>query len=156
QLERLGAREASDTALAAAGLSFTNLGPGRNKIFMRGLSDGASSGRTVATVGVYYDDSRVVFGAPNPDLSLVDADIVEVVRGPQGALYGDGAVGGVFRLVPRAPDLRRAEGFASARIEAAEPGNVGSSIAGVVSAPLVEDRLGARFVAYRDVTAGWL
>ena len=77
-LQRLHATSATDLTESVSGIGFTNLGPGRNKIMIRGLSDGAFSGRTESTVGVYVEDSRITYGAPDPDLKLVD--IERVVR----------------------------------------------------------------------------
>ncbi|MEJ0022824.1 MAG: secretin and TonB N-terminal domain-containing protein [Alphaproteobacteria bacterium] len=74
-----GARGASDLPADAAGLTVTNVGPGRNKLIVRGMSDGAFSGNAQSTVGIYFDESRLTYGAPDPDLLLSD---VEAVRNP--------------------------------------------------------------------------
>ncbi|KAK0340493.1 hypothetical protein LTR94_030282, partial [Friedmanniomyces endolithicus] len=88
-----------------AGLTVTNLGPGRNKLFVRGLADSALTGQTQAMVGLYLDDTRLTYDAPDPDLRLVDLERVELLRGPQGTLYGAGSIGGVLKLVSREPEL---------------------------------------------------
>jgi outer membrane receptor protein involved in Fe transport len=69
----------------------TQLGPGRNKLFIRGVADSSFTGPTQATVGQYLGDVRLNYNAPDPDLNLYDIARVEVVEGPQGTLYGAGS-----------------------------------------------------------------
>ncbi len=155
-LDKTGVRQTADIAFDAAGITLTNLGSGRNKIIIRGLSDGAFSGRTQATVGNYFGDSRITYGAPDPDLELVDIASVEVLRGPQGALYGAGPIGGVFQIVPRSPDLKTFGGSLSAGVRAVKGGGVGNSVEAVLNVPLVDGRAGLRAVLYDRRTVGWL
>ena len=96
---------ARDLAADLAGITVTNLGPGRNKILIRGLSDGALTGATQSTVGIYLDDARITYNAPDPDLKLIDVQEVDILRGPQGDLYGSGSIGGIYRIVTNKPDL---------------------------------------------------
>ncbi|WP_163278767.1 Plug domain-containing protein, partial [Enterobacter hormaechei] len=71
-----------------ASLASTHLGPGRNKLFIRGIADSSFVGPTQATVGQYWGNSRITYSAPDPDLKLYDIGRVEVLEGPQGTLYG--------------------------------------------------------------------
>ena len=71
-IDRLGARSFADAATQFPGVAETNLGPGRDKIFIRGISDGAFTGRTQATVGLYLDEVPITYNAPDPDLRLAD------------------------------------------------------------------------------------
>ena len=155
-LDQMGARQSTDLASAIAGLTFTNLGPGRNKIVVRGLSDGAFSGRTESIIGIYLDDARITYGAPDPDLKLVDIERAEILRGPQGALYGGGSIGGVYRITPRAPVLTKFGGSIDASVESSRDGGIGNGLDGVLNLPIVPGRLGFRVVGYRDEVAGWL
>ena len=155
-LQRLHATSATDLTESVSGIGFTNLGPGRNKIMIRGLSDGAFSGRTESTVGVYVEDSRITYGAPDPDLKLVDIERVEILRGPQGALYGGGSIGGIYRITPAPPDLEKPSGFLTASGEGVEDGGVGDAVEGMINLPIVRDRIGLRLVAYRENAPGWL
>ena len=97
RLRDAGPRDTNDIAALVAGLAFTNLGEGRDKLLLRGISDGALTGRAQSTVGIYLDDTRITYAAPDPDLQLVDIGAVEVLRGPQGALYGAGSIGGMVK-----------------------------------------------------------
>ena len=155
-LDRLGAKSFSDVALQVAGVAETNLGPGRDKIFIRGLSDGAFTGRTQSTVGLYLDEVPITYNAPDPDLRLTDVERVEVLRGPQGTLYGAGSIGGIVRIVPRAPDPTRfsgaigVEGEINARQDHAFGGEA------MLNAPLLNGRAAVRAVAYVDDIPGYL
>jgi outer membrane receptor protein involved in Fe transport len=155
-LERVGARQTSDITFDAAGVTSTNLGPGRNKILVRGLSDGAFSGRTQSTVGVYFDDSRITYGAPDPDLQLVDVQAVELLRGPQGALYGAGPISGIYHVISNPPDTARYEGSVQVGTDVVRGGAAGNAIEGVFNAPMAAGRAGLRVTGYRQVNGGWL
>ncbi|HQR90697.1 MAG TPA: Plug domain-containing protein, partial [Caulobacter sp.] len=106
-LQREAFTSLADLSAQVAGMTVTNLGPGRDKILLRGLSDGAFTGQTQSMVALYLDDVPITDSAPDPDLRLADIERVEVMRGPQGTLYGGGSLGGVVRTATRKPDLDR-------------------------------------------------
>ena len=93
---------------------------------------------------------------PTPDLRLVDMAQVELLKGPQGPLYGTGALGGVFRLVPARPDLATAGGSIRTGATATAHGTAAGEVDAVLNLPIVPDRLGARAVAYRAGQGGWI
>jgi len=155
-LERLGGDSFQDVAAQFVGVTVTNLGPGRNKIFVRGLSDGSFTGKTQSTVGLYLDDLPITYDAPDPDLRLVDVDRVEVLRGPQGTLYGSGSIGGIVRIVTAKPDPAGRAAWAEAGIEATEHGAESSSWAAMLNLPLLSGRSALRAVAYRDEVGGFI
>jgi len=149
-----GRRDTADLATRLSGVTITNLGPGRNKIYVRGLADGPLTGQTQATVGLYLDGARLTYDVPDPDLRLIDIERVELLRGPQGTLYGAGTIGGILQIVTRAPDptAYSAEIFAGAAV--AEGAGVSRSVDLVVNAPLLRNRLAVRAVGYNEVIAG--
>ena len=156
EIERLGARSFSEVALQFPGVAETNLGPGRDKIFVRGISDGAFTGRTQSTVGLYLDEVPITYNAPDPDLRLTDVDRVEVLRGPQGTLYGSGSIGGIVRIVAQRPDSRAPA--ASVLIEGMtnQHGDQSGGAEVVLNVPLWKQRAAVRAVAYVDELAGYL
>jgi iron complex outermembrane receptor protein len=156
QIRRTRASDVGQTTGQLAGVLTTNLGPGRDKLLIRGLSDGAFTGRTRSTVSTYLDDAPINYNAPDPDLRLVDIDRVEVVRGPQGALYGSGSLAGIYRIVTAKPDLQEPAFGASASLSSTRGGDPSREIDGYVSLPLVRDRIGIRLVAYEEVQGGYL
>ena len=155
-LQTAGAVDIDDVASQLASFSTTNLGPGRNKILLRGLSDGVFTGRTQSTVGVYLDDVPITYNAPDPDLHIGDLDTVEVLRGPQGTLYGGGAMSGIYRIVTRKPELDEVSGAFRGGVADTQGGGLSNQVEGIVNAPLVKDRLAIRAMAYQDVEGGYI
>jgi outer membrane receptor protein involved in Fe transport len=156
QIESTRAIDVGQTVGQLAGVLTTNLGPGRDKLLVRGLSDGAFTGRTRSTVGTYLDDAPINHNAPDPDLRLVDIDRIEVVRGPQGALYGSGAIAGIYRIVTTKPDLRNAAFGASASLATTEGGDNSRELDAYASLPIIPDHVAVRLVAYEDIQGGYL
>ncbi len=143
-------------ASLVAGMTVTNLGPGRDKILLRGLSDGVFTGRTQSTVSLYLDDVPLTYNAPDPDLRLIDVDAVEVLRGPQGVLYGAGSIGGVVHIITRKPDLERYSASLDATGSSTDGGTPSSVVEGVVNLPLLQDRIALRIAAYREADGGYI
>jgi len=137
-------------------LASTNLGTGRNKIFIRGVADSSFNGPSQAIVGQYLGDVRLTFNAPDPDLQLYDIRRVEVLEGPQDTLYGTGALGGVLRVVPNAPDPSHAAASLSGGVMATAHGNPGGDLSGTINLPLVPGRLTLRAVGYAAVEGGYI
>jgi outer membrane receptor protein involved in Fe transport len=135
-------------------LASTNLGPGRNKTFIRGIADSSFSGPTQATVGLYLGDLRLTYSAPEPDLRLYDIDRIEVLEGPQGTLYGAGTLGGVIRVTPNAPDATAVHGSASGGVSATQGGQSGYDVGGTINLPIARDRVALRVTGYSQREGG--
>ncbi len=154
------AREAltslADLTGQVAGMTVTNLGPGRDKILLRGLSDGAFTGQAQSMVALYLDDVPITYSAPDPDLRLADIERVEVMRGPQGTLYGGGSLGGVLRIATRKPDLDRYEANVLAGLAYTWDGGIGGELEATANIPIAPGRVALRAVAYRDTQNGYI
>ena len=137
-------------------LSSTHLGTGRNKLFVRGVADSSFNGPTQSTVGQYLGETRLNYNAPDPDLRLYDIDRVELLPGPQGALYGAGSMGGIVRVVPNAPVFDRTEGSVSVGASATQHGEPGLDAAAVINLPLFPDRAAFRAVGYAMREGGYI
>lgn len=159
QLRDSGAKSLADYVSALPGLDLNSNGnPGYGDISMRGVTTGR---QTVATVGVYVDDVAVgsssgwVKGSKTSlDMSLLDLQQIEVLRGPQGTLYGAGAMGGLIKYVTHEPDptlLSGSVGLATSRLRG---GSSGWTAQAVVNAPLIEDKAAVRVAAFRDRLPG--
>jgi outer membrane receptor protein involved in Fe transport len=120
----------------AATVSSTYLGSGRNKLFIRGIADSSFTGPTQATVGQYFGDLRLSYNAPDPDLRLSDMERVEILEGPQGTLYGAGSLGGIIRLVPRAPEPGETSLVLSGGASAIAQGEPGGDAHATMNLPL--------------------
>lgn len=137
-------------------LTSTSLGPGRDKLFIRGVADSSFNGPSQSTVGQYLGDVRLTYNAPDPNLNLYDIGRVEVLEGPQGTLYGTGSLGGAIRWVPNAPDTARMSATVSAGGVATSTGGTGGDAAAMANIPVVSDRLAVRAVGYASYQPGYI
>ena len=136
-LERGGLGGTEKIMQRAATVSSTYLGSGRNKLFIRGIADSSFTGPTQATVGQYFGDLRLSYNAPDPDLRLSDMERVEILEGPQGTLYGAGSLGGIIRLVPRAPEAGETSLVVSGGTSLLAQGEPGGDVHATMNLPLV-------------------
>jgi iron complex outermembrane receptor protein len=158
-LERQHATTFADFAGLAPGLSLQQSNPGESRIVLRGINTGGAS----PTVGVYIDETP--FGSSTgltngaalaADIDPFDLERVEVLRGPQGTLYGANSLGGVLRFITAAPALSRYEVRGQAGIETVDgAGSVGSSANGVVNVP-IGDSLAVRASGFYRETPGFI
>jgi outer membrane receptor protein involved in Fe transport len=146
-LQAIGAKNFEDVAHTVPGLSFSNAIPGQETVTMRGVA--ANSGD--ATVAFYLDDiplpsggagagSQVAQSLGGPDPRIFDINRVEVLRGPQGTLYGASSMGGTIRFVTNQPKLDRVEGNVAAELGSTD-GAGGANYQGtaVVNVPVAAD-----------------
>jgi outer membrane receptor protein involved in Fe transport len=159
QLEAQGITSLNDVGYQTPGISEKNSGPGQTEYEMRGIS---SAGGTSPTVGFYLDDVPLTSPAEGlegkvvVDPSLYDLNRVEVLRGPQGTLYGSGSMGGTIRLITNQPDP--ASFAASTKVSGSDTQDGGGnySVNAMVNLPLVTDRLALRIVGTDTYTSGWI
>jgi iron complex outermembrane recepter protein len=137
-------------------ISGTNLGPGRNKLFIRGISDSSFTGPTQATVGLYLGDLRLTYNAPDPDLRLYDIEQIEVIEGPQGTLYGAGSLGGIVRFIPKPPTSDAIKVAAIAGVSSIKGGATGYDGAASLNLPIARDVLAIRVLGYQQLEGGYI
>src|SRR5947209_3653988 len=102
ELRDRGAETIEDIAANVAGFSVQNLGPGQSQVAMRGISSGQivrDQPGVKEQVGVYLDESVISMSLFTPDVDLFDMNRVEVLRGPQGTLFGSGSESGTVRYI---------------------------------------------------------
>lgn len=155
-LKRLYGGLDNNAIFGMIGLSATNQGDSRDKLIIRGLSDGPFSGRTQALVSTYLDNARMNYNAPEPGLKLVDISSIEVLRGPQGTLYGSGSMGGIYRLVTNKPQFNQYHGKASSTYKITEDGSASREYSAMLNIPLIKDRMAMRGVAYYEKAGGYI
>src|SRR5205823_587441 len=107
-------------------------------------------------VGLYLDDVPITYNAPDPDLRLADIDRVEVLRGPQGTLYGSGSIGGIVRIVTARPDLSRVLGEVSVEGMATQHGAPSYGLEAMANLPVAAGRAAIRAVVYSDERGGYI
>jgi iron complex outermembrane receptor protein len=141
---------------ATEGLALTGQGPGRNRLFIRGVADSAFNGESQSTVAVMLDDARLTYSAPDPDIRLVDVNRVEILKGPQGSLYGTGALGGIYHIVTNRAALDSTSLKATLGGEAVGNGGFGYSGSAIANLPLIHDRAALRLIGYYAEEPGWV
>lgn len=137
-------------------LSTSHLGPGRNKIYARAISDGSHNGFMQSNLGLYLGEQRLGFAAPDPNLQLFDMERVELLLGPHGTLYGSGAMAGVLRLQPKMPDLYDRQAAILVEGASVAGGAVGGTVQAMINKPIVTDSLAVRAVAYQISDPGYM
>lgn len=132
------------------GIQAEDEGPGEKRFIIRGVNLAGST-----SVGLYYDDVATSGwgqggnGDGQPDFRVLDLERIEILRGPQGTLYGAGSVGGTIRFVTNKPNMREFEGGLNADFAGVgQGGGANYAFDGVIDIPLVEDRLGLRAVGF--------
>ena len=157
-LERQQARSFLDYAQLVPGFTVTQDNPGETRLILRGINTG-SVGSTVAT---YVDDTP--FGASGSlsngailagDFDTFDVARVEVLRGPQGTLYGSNSLGGVLKFITNEPNMKRVELRGQAGIETTQYGEIGYLGNAVVNVPLADD-IAVRASGFYRKTGGYL
>ena len=159
ELQDRGITDISSIVQSVPGVSMKSSGPGQTELEIRGLT---SSGGNSATVGFYLDDipltapAATVNGKVVIDPNLYDLNRVEVLRGPQGTLYGSGSLGGTIKLIPNAPDPRAFDAsgeFIEGHTDGGDTLN--SGINAMVNLPLT-DSAALRIVGSQEHLSGWI
>ena len=148
-LENKAATRFTDYAASIPNLSFSVAGVGPSSgraIAVRGIAD-------VNTTGFYIDDSPL---SESLDPRILDVERIEVLRGPQGTLYGARSLGGTVRLITIQPDASEFSG----RLHGAVSGTTNTDRAnyqldGAINVPIVKDRIGVRIIGLRQYDAGY-
>ncbi len=161
-LANLGVQSVRDYATLTPGLTVQDsASPGYGKIFIRGLTTGGL--QQSATTVYYIDDVPFTASSANgggafiaPDPELTDIERIEVLKGPQGTLYGASSLGGVIRLVSKSPDASGFSGSARAEMTAIDGGGVGYSASATLNVPLVTDRLAVRATGFYREAPGYV
>ncbi|MDO7843804.1 TonB-dependent receptor [Sphingomonas immobilis] len=134
----------------------TQLGPGRNKLFVRGIADSSFNGATQSTASVYFGDVQLSYSGADPDIKLVDVSRLEILEGPQGTLYGAGSIGGIVRITPNPVDLTKVGGAIGLGGVATLHGTPGYDASAVLNLPIVKNVAGVRLVGYRMRDGGYI
>lgn len=157
-LERQQATSFADYTALVPGLSVQQKNPGESRVVLRGVNTGGAS----PTVGIYLDE--IPFGSSTGltdgaglagDFDPFDLARLEVLRGPQGTLYGANALGGVLRFITAPPVLGKTEVRGQVGIETVDDGGTGWSANGIVNVPL-GDRLAVRATGFYRKTPGFI
>ena len=159
-LAKRGQDDFAKFAKSVPGLAFVDLGPGQSQISIRGINTGAVARDDTArkeSVGVYLNDVPISVALFNPDLDTFDLARVEVLRGPQGTLYGSGSLAGTVRLITNPASSERWEGKGDITLSQTRgSGDPNYAIKGAINIPVVADLTGIRATGYYDSRDGFV
>lgn len=165
QLDNEGLRSVDDLTRVMPGVNFNRSGTSAtgnyndedSEITVRGISSTAGA----STTGVYIDDTPIQtrhlsFGSVNPFPAIFDLDRVEVLRGPQGTLFGAGAEGGAVRFIQPEPSVNEESVYAHAEVASTKNGAPSYEAGVAYGGVMVDDTLGFRLSAFTRHDGGYV
>lgn len=157
-LEKRGIKDIVELANAVPSLSVYPVSPGQNLLSIRGISTFRGDS---ALVGTYLDEAPLSGGIRIGDgaglaVQALDLARVEVLKGPQGTLFGEGAIGGVVRYITASPELSEFSGNIKGTYFSTRHGAESGEISGMLNVPIVSDVLGIRAAATYQKHGGWI
>jgi iron complex outermembrane recepter protein len=163
QMDEQSVRTIDDLSRLTPGITFQRLGAYTNyngedsEIAIRGIESNAGP----ETTGIYIDDTPIQsrhlsFGTLNAYPELFDLDRVEVLRGPQGTLFGSGSEGGTVRFITPEPGLTSYSGYDRAEVSDTVGGDPSYNIGAAVGGPIIDNVLGFRLSASYSMQGGWV
>src|SRR5258707_8193261 len=158
QLRDRGAENLEDVAANVPGFSVQSLGPGQSQIAIRGVSSGQivrDQPGVKEQVGVYLDESVISLSLFTPDIDLFDLSRVEVLRGPQGTLFGSGSESGTLRYITNQPKIGASETVGEFSGSSISNGGIGGSAKVAVNVPM-SPTSAMRFAGYYTRYGGFI
>jgi outer membrane receptor protein involved in Fe transport len=157
-LERAITDGFGDYARLVPSLQILDSGGGQTQIAMRGIFPARinhAQPQARSTAAVYLGETSVTSAGFNPDVGLVDVERIEILKGPQGTLYGASSMSGVIRILPKAAVLGDVEGEVGANIGTTEDGDASYTVTGVINLP-ISDSVALRASAYSITKGGYI
>ncbi|HEU4779026.1 MAG TPA: TonB-dependent receptor [Steroidobacteraceae bacterium] len=157
-LEQSGATNIVEVARNVPGLYIADLGPGQSQVAIRGISAGQvvrDQPGVKESVGIYLDESPISVALFTPDLDLYDLDRIEVLRGPQGTLFGAGSSSGTVRYITAQPNVGELGGSLDVTFNGVSDGEIGGSLRGSLNVPIGENSA-MRVVGYHSELPGFV
>ncbi len=157
-LHQDGITNLEQLANQTANVAVQNLGPGQSQVSIRGVSSGQIARDLPGPkeeVGTYLDESPISFLLFTPNIDLFDMSRVEVLRGPQGTLYGSGSLSGTVRYISNQPVLGATQFFGEVTGSTVDGGNQGGGVKAGINAPL-GDKAALRLATFFDYFAGYM
>ena len=162
QLDSQGVRDIDDVAKLTPGITFQRA-DARNGAMSTISIRGVASQAGASTTGVYIDDTPIqirALGAGNAAFNafpgVFDLDRVEILRGPQGTLFGAGSEGGTLRFITPQPSVTKTSVYARTELGYTEHGDPSYETGVAFGAPIVEDKVGFRVSAWFRRDGGWV
>jgi outer membrane receptor protein involved in Fe transport len=156
RLEKQGIQDVQNLRDQVAGLEIVNVQPGSNAFASRGVTAISGSIETNSVVGYYVDEIPVSASGQGPEFALWDVERVEMLRGPQGTLFGEGSMAGTLRIITNKPDVTQFSARVGADLSSTTDGSTNGTLRALVNIPVIEDRLALRITAGYIDDSGWI
>ena len=150
QLDALGITDANDYIKYLPGVTVNQIEPTKVDIIIRGVSPIAGN---AATVGYYVGETPISAGWQTPSVSSFDVERIEVLRGPQGTLYGEGSMGGTIKIIPNKANVNKFSVKFNPQFSVTEGFN--QQYNGMVNIPIIKNKLAIRATGYYQNDAGY-
>ncbi len=150
-------KDFKDLAFSIPGLQLQDIGPGDREYILRGINSSGDS-----TVGVYYDEAVITAsnaedgGGRNAPIQMYDMQQVEVLKGPQGTLYGANSMSGTIRFITNKPKLDTFEGYLETELSSTRKGEENYGVNGMINIPIIDDVLAIRAVGWIKDMGGYI
>ena len=157
-LDETGVEDFSSLAARIPGVTLNSAGPGQSSYSIRGV---ASVGGNSPTTGIYIDDTPILPSGGDGATASIDPDLfdlarVEVLRGPQGTLYGASSMGGTVRFITNQPNLTQSEGAIKGEGSYTQHGSGNARLDAMYNIPLIDDRVALRVVGTYKNFSGFI
>ena len=159
RMRSLGISNLEEASQNIASFTVQSLGPGQSQVAIRGVSAGQFARDQPGVkeqVGVYLDESVISMPLFTPDLDLYDTNRIEVLRGPQGTLFGSGSLAGTMRYITNQPNLDEFEGTVQISGSTVDDGESGGALRGMINVPLGNGSAALRAVGFYEKFAGYI
>lgn len=161
QLKDLRIDNFEDYVSLIPGVNATGQGPGKQEVFIRGISPGRTAVRIASlgsepSVANYLDETPTSYAGRNIDLFATDLNRIEVLKGPQGTLFGASSQGGALRLITNKPNLDEYEAGVTVDISDTSGGEGSTTVEGFINIPIVEGQTALRVAAYNADQGGYI
>jgi outer membrane receptor protein involved in Fe transport len=157
QLEQQNISNFQDYTQHLPSISYQTLQPGTTNVYIRGVASGGDGNHSgsLPSVGVYLDEQPVTTIGGTLDVHIYDIARIEVLRGPQGTLYGASSEAGTIRIITNKPDPSGFSGSVDGELNTVAHGGIGGSLESYINAPL-GDRAAVRLVGWYQHDAGYI
>jgi len=161
QLEDLRIDNFQDYVQLIPGVNASGQGPGKQEVFIRGISPGRTAVRIAGlgsepSVATYLDETPTSYAGRNIDLYATDVNRIEVLKGPQGTLFGASSQGGAVRIITNKPDPSEFAAGVTLDVSDTTDGENSTAIEAFINIPLAADSTALRIAAYNSDQGGYI
>ncbi|MFT4075138.1 MAG: TonB-dependent receptor [Asticcacaulis sp.] len=159
QLEDIGADSYADYIQRVPGAVFNNYMPGVSHVTLRGIATTSGNAQGQGTTGYYINDIPLTepgWTIVVPDIDTFDVNRVEVLRGPQGTLFGAASMGGAVNYVSNVASTKGFDYKIEGDVSSTKNADVSTGMKIMLNVPLIEDKLAFRVVGYASDEKGYL